>query len=152
MHEMNYSIILTSLEPFSFPKQPSSRLTNAYSTPSQPGNSPSQNPISKQNRQHDSHPFSLVSDAVAVQRQYGFAVDLALGCESGLVHTLASGAAIVSAVAEFVYHHATEDVGLLSGRGLSIVRMGKVRGLREVMGREKHIRSRCNGKHSARTG
>lgn len=100
-----------------------SLLTNAYSTPSQPGNSPSQNPISNQNRQHDPHPFSLISDAVAVQRQDGFAVDLAVGCEAGLVHTLASGAAIVSAVAEFVYHHATEDVGLLLGRSLSILRI-----------------------------
>lgn len=120
---MKYSIILTSPPAFFSTKQRSSLLTNAYSTPSQPGNSPSQNPISDQNRQHDSHPFSLVSDAVAVQRQDGFAVDLALGRESGLVHTLASGAAIVSAVAKFVYHHATEDVGLLSGRGLSIVQM-----------------------------
>lgn len=94
---------------------PPTTLSTPNSTPLQPGKSPSQNPIPKQNRQHDSYPFSFVSDAVAVQRQDSFAVDLALGCETGLIHTLASGATIISAVAKFVYHHATEDVCLLSG-------------------------------------
>lgn len=119
---MKYSMILTSLQLRSLLNWRSPLLINAYLTPLQPGKSPSQNPIPNQNRQHDSHPFPLVSDAVAVQRQDGFAVDLTLGCEAGLIHTLASGATIISAVAKFVYHHATEDVCLLSGICLSILR------------------------------
>ena len=77
--------------------------------------SPPHDPINEDDGQHDTGPFARVSSPVPILLQYSLAINLALSRQCTLVHTVASFAAVILSVAEFVDHHASKDVRLLRG-------------------------------------
>ena len=93
-------------------------LENALCLP-QMCHSPSHKPIYNDNCQHDTDPFARVSGTVPILLQYSLAVNLALGSQCALVHAMTPSAAVVGSVAEFVDHHASENVSLLKGVSLT---------------------------------
>ena len=90
--------------------------------------SPTHKSINNDNCQHDTDPFASVAGTVPILLQYSLAVNLALGSQCALVHAMTPFAAVIGSVAEFVDHHASEDVSLLRGGQLDLSREDKKRG------------------------
>ena len=84
--------------------------------------SPPHEPVDTYDRQHDTNPFASVSGTVPILLQYGLAVNLALGSQCALIHTLAPFAAVVNPVSELIDHHASENVRLLGWVSVSLSR------------------------------
>ncbi len=147
MHQKRDSLVVRVLKPDDFPsmrpkhlslasnafrigkemsfaclKYQSMSLKKALRLP-QMRHSPTHEPINDDNCQHDTDPFASVSGTVPILLQYSLAVNLALGSQCALVHAMTPSAAVIGSVAEFVDHHASENVSLL--RGVSLTYPGR---------------------------
>jgi len=89
--------------------------------PPQVEDEPAEESVTGDDADHDAHPLACRADRVAVVLENGVAVDQALALVRGVVHARAfvewpacrRGRAGEVAVAEFVDHHALEDIGLV---------------------------------------
>lgn len=75
--------------------------------------SQSEEPVSSNNRNHDSHPFPLAIGIVRKKINDALTVDFALRRQLGDVFALAFGSATILSAFELVHNHAGEDVGLV---------------------------------------
>ena len=73
---------------------------------------PAQNSVTDNNADENTNPLSRPPSRIAISLQHASPCDHTLRRQFRLVHAMATRSARVSALREFVDHHALEDIGL----------------------------------------